>query len=235
MAGLWIIYECIHKLLQPEPIHLPWLGIGVMLLGAVINFIVSRKVSRAAEETHSMAMKSNALHLLTDVYTSLGVALSLVLVTYTGWYVLDPLIGIVLALYIMKEAFHLTKESFPPLLDASLTEEEEMQITEIVKQFCDRYLEVHDLRTRRSGPNEFIDFHLVLASGTSIEEAHHLCDDIEQAIKNVFNRAQVFIHVEPEHEKIHDSDDAPSPLLFGDEIGHGHPETERRSEPARER
>ncbi|MDO7906730.1 cation diffusion facilitator family transporter [Paenibacillus sp. JX-17] len=202
VAGIWIIYECVHKLLNPSEIQLPLLGILVMLLGAAINFFVSRKVNKTAVENHSVAMKSNALHLLTDVYTSLGVALSLLLVTLTGWTYLDPIIGIILAAYIMTEAYRLLKESFPPLLDASLTAEEEEQISQAIRLFEHEYIEVHDLRTRRSGPEEFVDFHLVVPSSMPIGEGHRLCDRIEQAIRQKFDHAQVLIHLEPEDERL---------------------------------
>ncbi|QAV19264.1 cation transporter [Paenibacillus chitinolyticus] len=202
VAGIWIIYECVHKILNPTIIELPFLGIIVMVVGAGINFIVSRKVKKAADEFHSVAMKSNALHLLTDVFSSLGVAVSLLLVTLTGWTILDPIIGIVLALYIMREAYKLMKESFPPLLDARLTEEEESEILRVIELFKERYIEVHDLRTRRSGPEEYVDFHLVTPSTMDVLSAHQLCDEIEQAIKAVFEHAQVMIHVEPDHERL---------------------------------
>ncbi|AIQ12979.1 cation diffusion facilitator family transporter [Paenibacillus durus] len=201
-AGIWIIYECVHKILNPTAIELPLLGIIVMVAGAGINYMVSRRVKKAAIENHSVAMKSNALHLLTDVFTSLGVAFSLLLVTVTGWTILDPIIGIILALYIMREAYKLLKESFPPLLDASLTEEEENEILRVIYSYKEKYIEVHDFRTRRSGPEEYVDFHLVVPSIMEIETAHHLCDEIEQAIKIKFDHAQVLIHVEPEHERL---------------------------------
>ena len=204
VAGIWIIYECIHKIITPTPIKLPILGILVMLLGALINFVVSRIVYRTAKNTNSVAMKSNALHLLTDVYTSLGVALSLLIVHLTGWYILDPIIGIILAFYIMIEAFKLMKEAFPPLLDARLSKEEEEQIIQIIESFKDEYIEYHDFRTRRSGAEEYIDFHLVVASNKSIETVHDLCDRIEEKINNLFQQANILIHLEPENEKINE-------------------------------
>ncbi len=204
VAGIWIIYECIHKITTPTPIKLPVLGILVMLLGALINFVVSRIVYRTAKNTNSVAMKSNALHLLTDVYTSLGVALSLLIVHLTGWYILDPIIGIILACYIMIEAFKLMKEAFPPLLDARLSKEEEEQIIQIIESFKDEYIEYHDFRTRRSGAEEYIDFHLVVASNKSIETVHDLCDRIEEKINNLFHQANILIHLEPENEKINE-------------------------------
>ncbi|PEF91462.1 cation diffusion facilitator family transporter [Bacillus cereus] len=200
IAGFWIIYECTLKLIHPEPIHLPFLGIVVMLIGALINFVVSRIVNRTAEKTNSIAMKSNALHLLTDVYTSLGVAISLLLVSIKEWYFLDPIIGIILAVYIMTEAFELMKESFPPLIDARLLPVEEQKIIKIIESYRDEYIEFHDFRSRRSGPTEYIDFHLVVSSHYNIETAHELCDRIEKNIKKQFNRAHILIHLEPEHE-----------------------------------
>ncbi|ASF29760.1 MULTISPECIES: cation diffusion facilitator family transporter [Bacillus amyloliquefaciens group] len=200
-AGIWMIYECVQKLVNPEPVHLPVLGIVVMLLGALINLIVSKLVKREAEKVNSVAMKSNALHLLTDVYTSLGVAASLLVVTLTEWYILDPIIGMVLAVYIIYEAFKLMKEAFPPLIDTRLSEEEEKTILKIIDTFHQEFIEIHDFRTRRSGPQEYIDFHMVVASHVTIKDVHDLCDRIERDITVEFKQAQVMIHPEPESER----------------------------------
>ncbi|KJR68496.1 cation diffusion facilitator family transporter [Bacillus velezensis] len=200
-AGIWMIYECVQKLVNPAPVHLPVLGIVVMLAGALINLIVSKFVKREAEKVNSVAMKSNALHLLTDVYTSLGVAASLLVVTLTDWYILDPIIGMVLAVYIIYEAFKLMKEAFPPLIDTRLSEEEEKTILKIIETFQQEFIEIHDFRTRRSGPQEYIDFHLVVASHVTIKDVHDLCDRIERDITNEFKQAQVMIHPEPESER----------------------------------
>ncbi|MED1412850.1 cation transporter dimerization domain-containing protein, partial [Bacillus paramycoides] len=105
------------------------------------------------------------------------------------------------AVYIMTEAFKLMKESFPPLIDACLLpEEEEQKIIKIIESYKDEYIEFHDFRSRRSGPTEYIDFHLVVSSHDNIETAHELCDRIEQNIKKQFDRAHILIHLEPEHE-----------------------------------
>lgn len=200
-AGIWMIYECIQKLVNPAPVHLPVLGIVVMLAGALINLIVSKFVKREAEKVNSVAMKSNALHLLTDVYTSLGVAASLLVVTITEWYILDPIIGMVLAVYIIYEAFKLMKEAFPPLIDTRLSEEEEKTILKIIETFQQEFIEIHDFRTRRSGPQEYIDFHLVVPSHVTIKDVHDLCDRIERDITDEFKQAQVMIHPEPESER----------------------------------
>lgn len=202
IAGIWIIVESVEKLIHPSPIKLPFIGVFVMLLGAFINWRVGKKVQKVGDETHSVAMQSNALHLLTDVYSSLGVAASLILVSLTGWVVLDALIGIGIALYIMKESIELGKKSFTPLLDTGLSSSEIIQIEQVLLHFKSQYIEYHDLRTRRSGAEEHIDFHLVLPSSMSIEEAHLLCDKIEDEIKKVLINPQILIHVEPENEMV---------------------------------
>ncbi|GGI18300.1 cation diffusion facilitator family transporter [Gottfriedia solisilvae] len=202
IAGIWIIVESVEKLIHPSPIKLPFVGVIVMLLGAFINWRVGKKVQKVGDETHSVAMQSNALHLLTDVYSSLGVAASLILVSLTGWVVLDALIGIGIAVYIMKESIELGKKSFTPLLDTGLSSDEIIQIEQVLLNFKSQFIEYHDLRTRRSGAEEHIDFHLVLPSSMSIEEAHLLCDKIEDEIKKVLINPQILIHVEPENEMI---------------------------------
>lgn len=202
VAGIWIIVESVKKLIHPEPVSMPSLGIAVMLFGALMNYIVSRIVNRTAIETNSIAMKSNAFHLLTDVYTSLGVAFGLLIVSITEWTFLDPLIGIGLAMYIMIEAIHLWKESFNPLLDNNLPEEREQEICKIIDRFSNEFIEYHNFRTRRSGPIDYIDFHLIVQKDTTIEVAHELCNKIEFAIKDQFYYTETFIHLEPEDEAL---------------------------------
>jgi len=201
VAGIWIIFESGKKLLYSEPIHLPIIGVAVMLIGAMINWIVGRIVKRVGEESKSVAMRSNALHLLTDVYSSVGVAVSLLVVSLTDLYILDPLIGIAIALFIVREAVQLGKESFLPLLDVRLEPEEEERIREILQSFSREYLEYHALRTRRSGSEEHIDMHLVVSSQMRVADAHDLCDRIEGEIRKEFPQAHVLIHIEPEYER----------------------------------
>ncbi|TGA99435.1 cation transporter [Sporolactobacillus shoreae] len=201
VAGIWIIYESVKKLIHPEPTQLPTLGIVVMLVGATINFLVSRLINKTADRTHSVAMKSNAFHLLTDVYTSLGVAISLLLAALTGWTILDPIIGIVLASYIMFEATKLLQVSFPPLMDARLSAKEETEIMDIIESYHNEYIEVHNFRTRRSGPEEYIEFHLVVPSHLEIDAVEELTDRIEGSIQGKIPRAQILIHAEPEYER----------------------------------
>ncbi len=202
VAGIWIIIESVNKLVNPHEIRFPALGIMVMLFGAIVNIIVSRVIKKAADEANSVAMKSNALHLYTDVFTSLGIALSLFLVYITGWLWIDPVIAILTAFYIMYEAYKLLKESFPPLMDKRLSADEEEAIKQIILAHKTKFIEFHDFRSRRAGAEEYIDFHLVVSSTMTIESAHSLCDEIEAEIMDFYAKAEVLIHLEPEEERV---------------------------------
>ncbi|EMG26877.1 cation efflux family protein [Listeria fleischmannii subsp. fleischmannii LU2006-1] len=151
VAGIWIIIESVDKFMNPHEIKFPALGIIVMLFGATVNIVISRIIKRAADKANSVAMKSNALHLYTDVFTSLGIAASLLLVYLTGWTFLDPTIAILTAIYIMYEAWKLLKESFPPLMDQRLNKKEEEEIKRIILAHKEEFIEFHDFRSRRSG------------------------------------------------------------------------------------
>ncbi|MBC1398724.1 cation diffusion facilitator family transporter [Listeria fleischmannii] len=203
VAGIWIIIESVDKFMNPHEIKFPALGIIVMLFGATVNIVISRIIKCAADKANSVAMKSNALHLYTDVFTSLGIAASLLLVYLTGWTFLDPTIAILTAIYIMYEAWKLLKESFPPLMDQRLNKKEEEEIKRIILAHKEEFIEFHDFRSRRSGAEEYIDFHLVVSSEMTVTAAHSLCDTIEQEIGAFYSKAQVLIHLEPEEERVH--------------------------------
>lgn len=201
IAGIWIIYESVQKLIDPSPIKMPTLAVGVMVVGATINLIVGKIVKKVGEKHESVAMQSNALHLLTDVYSSIGIAISIVIVSLTDFYILDPLIGIGVAVFIMVEAYSLGKKSFTPLIDTRLTNEELIKIMNVLDSFKNEYIEYHDLRTRRAGAEKHIDFHLIVPGNTTVLTSHQLCNRIEAGIEQVLPKSNVVIHVEPENEK----------------------------------
>ncbi|HEY9122812.1 MAG TPA: cation diffusion facilitator family transporter, partial [Bacteroidales bacterium] len=124
LASGWIIYEAVVKILHPGPIESIGLGSVVMFVSAVANFFVSRYLYKVAKKTDSIALEADALHLKTDVYTSLGVAIGLLLIWATGWHFLDSVIAVFVATLIVKEAVHLLRAAYAPLLDASLSESE---------------------------------------------------------------------------------------------------------------
>lgn len=194
-AAGWIVYEAIHKIMSGNyDMQILELGIAVMGISAIVNFFVSRRLYRLAKATDSIALEADALHLKTDVYTSLGICLALALIWLTGWNWLDPAIAIMVAGLIIKESYVLLKAAYAPLLDSSLQADEVEAIEDVLKNYPVRY---HDLKTRKAGQYRFAEMHIELPSTLQLKEVHDLCDDIEEKIKRKVGPIEISIHVEP--------------------------------------
>ncbi len=195
IAAIWIIFEAVKKLLG-EKIELDSIAIGsaVMIVSAVVNTIVSRKLYRVARETNSVALEADALHLKTDVYTSIGVALGLglIMITKINWF--DPAVAIIVALFILKESYHLLSKAFTPLLDTAWGENEIEDLEKTLRKLDVNY---HDLRTRVAGNYRFLDLHIQIPENVSVGSAHQYCDRIENELTGSFENLSVNIHVEP--------------------------------------
>jgi cation diffusion facilitator family transporter len=195
VAAIWIIVEAIKKLTGGS-IELESIAIGsiIMLISAIINIIVSGKLYKVARQTKSVALEADALHLKTDVYTSLGVAVGLGLIMLTGINWLDPVIAILVALFIIRESYILLRKAFTPLLDEAW---ENKEIDDLEKTLNDLKVNYHELRTRIAGNYRFIDLHIDMPKDLSVENAHKYCDMIEEELITRFENLSVTIHVEP--------------------------------------
>jgi cation diffusion facilitator family transporter len=195
VAAIWIIVEAVRKLMGGA-IELESIGLGsiVMLISAIINTIVSRMLYKVARETHSVALEADALHLKTDVYTSLGVAVGLGLIMITGINWLDPVVAILVAVFIIRESYFLLVRAFTPLLDEAWKNDE---IEELEKTLNNLNVNYHNLRTRIAGNYRFIDLHIEMPKDLSVESAHKYCDMIEGNLTSKFENLSVTIHVEP--------------------------------------
>lgn len=197
VAAIWIIIEAVKKLSGDMTVVDTSYGLIIMGLSAAMNFIVSTLLMRVAKRTDSVALEADALHLRTDVYTSASVFGGLVLMKITHWELLDPIVAIAVALLIIKTAYGLTKEAFMPLVDVSLPLEEQDIIATIINRHAKDFVEFHELRTRRAGPERHIDLHLVVPKYTSVVQVHELCDEIELEINDQLPGTHVLIHAEP--------------------------------------
>ncbi|MDD5405940.1 MAG: cation diffusion facilitator family transporter [Sulfurovaceae bacterium] len=197
IAAFWIVLEAIQKLLHPQAVEFVGWGVGIMAVSSIVNFFISRHLQKISEETDSIALKADAMHLRTDVLTSLGVMAGLLGIYLTGWQWLDPLAAIAVAALIVHAAWELIRESFAPLLDASLSYEDEQKIIGKIKDHQEHFIDFHDLRTRKAGSERHVDFHLTVCRYHSIEHAHGLADRIEYDIQTIFNETSILIHHEP--------------------------------------
>lgn len=197
IAAIWIVYEAVNKLLGDMEVS--GLGWGLLVMGgsALLNWVISRRLFAVAKKTDSIALEADAMHLRTDVYTTVGVFCGLLLIQVTGLVWLDPLVAIAVALLIFKAAWDLLREALLPLLDIKLPEKEEEMIRQIINDHAEDFVEFHKLRTRKAGPERHIDLHLVVPRGTHVEEVNQLVNHIRQDIEVQFPNAHVLMHVEP--------------------------------------
>ena len=204
VAAIWIIYEAVHKLINPSPMEEVSWGVAVMMGSAFANIAVSQMLFRVGRATDSIALQADAWHLRTDVYTSLGVMGGLLIYWLVRYFApgveiggIDPVAAIAVALLIIKAAWELTVQSARDLLDASLPRREEKTIAGIIRDMGPRVLGFHHLRTRKSGHHRFVEFHLVVDPDLSVKESHDLSEEIEETIKRALLETRVTVHVEP--------------------------------------
>jgi cation diffusion facilitator family transporter len=204
LAAAWIIYEAIHKLINPTVVGETSLGVLVMLISVIVNIIVSHNLFKVGKETDSVALMADAWHLRTDVYTSGGVMIGmtalfiddLVKLPFNLHWV-DPVAALVVALMIIKAALELTKESAKDLLDVGLPPSEIDWIHELVIMHKPQVLGFHQLRTRKAGHYRFVEFHLMVDPDMTVEASHDITEDLSMHIAGHFPGTSVTIHVEP--------------------------------------
>ena len=202
-AGV-IIYEGILKIIDGPHIDHIWLGITVMVVSGVVNLVVSRKVLYpVARRTQSAALEADAAHLLTDVYTSFGVAGGLLLVKLTGWELFDPIAAIAVAVLIIWTGYRLVVQSTKVLLDQTLPEEELEEIRRCVKDHRgDLIIGYHRLRARQAGNRRHIDLHVTVDESLTVAAAHEIAEHIAADIRDCVPNSDVLVHIEPRsHER----------------------------------
>lgn len=197
VAAVMIFKEAIKKITVQEPIEQAYVAIGVMLFGALVNFLVSRKLYKVSVEEESMALEADALHLKTDVYTSLGVGIGLLLIKLTNLYILDSIVAIAVALLIIKEAWELLYRAVSNLLDVRLPIEVERDIENMIKGHQNEIIDYHKLKTRQSGNVKHIDFHITVVPTLTVLEAHDIVGELKKEIGSKYKNSRVSIHVDP--------------------------------------
>jgi ferrous-iron efflux pump FieF len=197
-SGLFLIWEAARRVITPHPIGSELIGVGVMLIAIFVSVALVVRLRRVARETESPALLSDSLHYATDIYTNSGALLALVIVLLTGWLIVDPLISIAIALYILWSALGVGREAVDVLMDKRLPQEIDEQVASVVNSFREQgVIGFHDLRTRRSGSQKFIDLHLEIERDRRLEDAHDLSVRVLRAIEAKIPRSHVQIHTDP--------------------------------------
>jgi cation diffusion facilitator family transporter len=201
VAALLILHEAANALISGTvAITEPGIGLGINLAAAVVNGVFATLLIRVGRSARSPALVADGRHIMTDVVTSAGVLIGLVLALATGWLWLDPVLAILVAFNIVREGWHVISDSLNGLMDGAAGGEEEARIRAAILGNADGAIEVHDIRTRIAGPVTFIEFHLVVDGAMTVEQSHAICDRIENGLRDDFPGARIVIHVEPDHK-----------------------------------
>ncbi|UPA23598.1 cation diffusion facilitator family transporter [Shinella oryzae] len=203
VAALLIVKEALPAVFAPTRMDAPALGLAINFAAAVCNAIWATVLIRAGKRYRSPALAADGQHILSDVVTSVGVLVGLVLAILTGYAVLDPLLAVLVALNILYQGWKVIAHSVDGLMDHAVEPEEAEAIKAAIAANATGSLGAHDLKTRRAGAATFVDFHLVVPATMPVGQAHDICDRLEDAIREVQPGAQIAIHVEPETEQAH--------------------------------
>ncbi|WP_288941043.1 cation diffusion facilitator family transporter [uncultured Roseovarius sp.] len=203
IAALLILKEAYHGFTAPRSITAPVEGLLLNGGATVLNGVWAWVLVTRGRALRSPALVADGRHLFTDVLTSGGVALGIVLALVTGWWVLDPLMATLVAVNILWSGWKVITQSLSGLMDEAVPDEDLTRIREVISEHGGGAVEAHDLRTRHAGRATFIEFHLVVPGEMSVFDAHEICDRLEAALQHAIDGAQVTIHVEPEHKCKH--------------------------------
>lgn len=198
VAALAILWAAVQRLISPRPIEHLGLGLGLSVGASLINLAAARVLLAAGRKHGSIALEADAHHLMTDVWTSVGVVVGVGLVQVTGFTVLDPLVAIAVALNILRTGWSLLRRSLSALLDASLPEEELSKIVAILDQHAQKeQIRWHALRTRSAGRQRFADVHVLVPGAWTVQQGHDLLERIEDDLGQSLEHLSVTTHLEP--------------------------------------
>lgn len=200
LAAVLILREAALAFADLGRVNLVPAGLLVNALAMVANLAWARMLIVHGRRHRSPALVASGRHLMTDVWTSVGVLAGLVLARQTGWAVLDPILALIVAANILREGFRVVATSMSGLMDRAASSEEQRLIEDIVHRSGSGALQIHDIKTRRAAQALFVEFHLVVDSEMSVRASHEICDAIEAALRRELPAAKVTIHVEPEHK-----------------------------------
>jgi cation diffusion facilitator family transporter len=198
VAAASIVYSAVPRLLAPQPIEAPLLGILLSAAASAINLGGGLLLISVGRKRHSIALEADGQHLMSDVWTSAGVIAGVMLVAATGWHIVDPLVAIAVAAHIVWTGVMLMRRSFSGLLDAAIPEGERDAIEKIFVEYRRRYgVDFHALLTRQAGARRFISFHLLVPDAWPVDRAHQLSEEVEERIRELIPNVITLSHIEP--------------------------------------
>jgi cation diffusion facilitator family transporter len=202
-AAVGITSAAIDRLIHPRELEQLGLGLAVSVGASVINLFTARTLMREGRERSSITLEADAHHLMTDVWTSVGVIGGVAIAGLTGWNMLDPIVAILIALNILWTSFQLTRRSIAGLMDAALPEDKLLLIQDVLKKYRGKGVRFHALRTRQAAARQFVSVHMLVPGAWTVHDAHHIAEDFESDIRAALGGvATVFTHLEPVEDEL---------------------------------
>jgi len=203
LAAFSIIWSAIPRLLDPQPLENIGIGLLVSFGASGINLAVALVLLKNGRKRNSIILEADGKHLMTDVYTSVGVVLGIGLVTLTGWLILDALVAIGVALNILWTGYQLMRRSAHGLLDSGIPEPERLKIVAALEKYKSQGIEYHSLMTRQAGQRKFVALHVLVPGLWTIQQGHNMVEKVERNIRELFDTpVTVFTHLEPKEDPL---------------------------------
>lgn len=203
VAALVIFYRAYLDFVSPSGFRADPMALAVSAIATVINATWAWMLTQAGRKSKSPALAADGRHLLTDVFSTIGVLAGVLIAAATGWVQLDAILAALVGVTILWSGWQLIRQSVIGLMDVAVEPRTMAKIRDVISSNADGAIEAHDIRTRQAGRMMFIEFHLVVPGSMSVDEAHTICDRIEARLRAAVEQAQITIHVEPEDKAKH--------------------------------
>jgi cation diffusion facilitator family transporter len=202
-AAIGIMITATQRLIDPRPLEKLGVGLAVSIAASLINFIVARILLNAGKNRDSITLEADAHHLMTDVWTSVGVIGGVAVAGFTGWILLDPIVAILVALNIIWTGFQLVRRSVSGLMDEALPESDQQKIADVMAKYREKGVDFHALRTRQAAARRFMSVHILVPGKWTVHDAHHVAEDFETDMRSALGGVvTVFTHLEPAEDEL---------------------------------
>ncbi|MCX6080124.1 MAG: cation diffusion facilitator family transporter [Chloroflexi bacterium] len=202
VAAGGIAYTAIERILHPRPLEQVGIGLVVSIGASVVNFVVARILMTAGKKYNSITLEADSQHLMTDVWTSVGVIGGIGLIAITGWERLDPIVALIVAVNIVWTGLGLVRRSVDGLMDVSLPGNEREVLEAVMAKYRQKGVGFHALRTRQAASRRFISVHMLVPGAWTVHDAHHVAEDFEGDIRAALSDAVISTHLEPVEDHI---------------------------------
>ncbi len=202
-AAIGIMFTAVQRLIDPRPLEQLGIGLAVSIAASVINFITARILLNQGQKRNSITLEADAHHLMTDVWTSVGVISGVAIAGFTNWQILDPIVAIVVALNIIWTGSQLVRRSVSGLMDEVLPAQEQKLIEGVMAKYREKGVNFHALRTRQAAARRFMSVHVLVPGEWTVHDAHHVAEDFENDIREALGGViTVFTHLEPAEDEL---------------------------------